>query len=186
MPGRVILLRCQAVPLHRLCLIPGHAVAAVTAAADVVLRLRKALLRRQAIPLRRLRLVLGRAFAEGTAKAEDAKAHAVIHQGVVLVDHTLREKGHKSPDFLGRPVPVFLGEGVLREAAPPEIYTLFSNCADALHSFHMSLDALEAALFSPAAVAVHNYAYVLGNDHLAGIADVLAPEKLRAEGVDET
>src|SRR5205807_2530291 len=67
------------------------------------------------------------------------------------------EQRHEKIEFVLRPFPVFAAEAVQRKLADDEPAALLDGGADALNAAGVALDARQAALPGPAAVAVHDY-----------------------------
>ena len=68
---------------------------------------------------------------------------------------------HQAVHFRLRPVPVLLGEGVEGKILHSRLHGGFGAGADALHPFHVPIDAFFAPGFRPAPVAVHDDGDVL-------------------------
>ena len=66
------------------------------------------------------------------------------------------EQGHEEVEFGLRAFPVVHAEAVQRELAEAQAATFLDGAAHALHAAAVALDARQAALLRPAAVAVHD------------------------------
>ena len=86
---------------------------------------------------------------------------------VALLDDVVAQELHQRGDLLERPLPVLRREGVQRQRAQADLARGAHHLAHRLGALAVPLDARQAVLLRPAAVAVHDDRHVAGK--LAGI-----------------
>ena len=105
--------------------------------------------------------------------ADGDEADVVVHDLVALFDDVVAQKLHQRRDLLDGALPVLRRERVQRQRPQAHLARGANHLAHGLGALAVTLDARQAVLLSPAAVAVHDDRHVAGKlggiDHSAGL-----------------